>query len=325
VWVNHDVIVVGGSAGAVEVLLGIVAELPANLHASVFVVLHTSSADPGLLPELLAARGRLPASFPLHEEKIQRGHIYVAPPDNHLLLRPGAIEVVRGPKENGHRPAVDPLFRTASAAFGPRVIAVVISGYQDCGTAGMLSVKARGGLAIVQAPDTALAEEMPRSVVEKVPVDHIVHPLELPSLIVRLSATPAGQAGMPDQFVEQLEGHEKGKPAELVCPICQGVLTEAQPGVFEHFRCHVGHAFSLESLVSEPGEEMERALWAAVRALEEGAALSRRLMTSARGDLRRRFAEKAKTQNEQAELIRQILLHGALLSREDAPSVTDAS
>src|SRR5262249_37303281 len=158
---------------------------------------------------------------------------------------------------------------------GPRVIGVVISGYQTCGTAGMMSVKARGGLSVVQDPDTAVAAEMPRSVIEKVPVDHIVHPLQLPSVLMTLINTQPGEVERPGRFVEQLEGQERGKPAELVCPICQGVLTEAQPGVFEHFRCHVGHAFSLESLVHEQGEEMERALWGAVRALEEGTALSR--------------------------------------------------
>jgi two-component system chemotaxis response regulator CheB len=141
------------------------------------------------------------------------------------------------PKENGHRPAADALFRTASSAYGSRVVGVVLSGYQDCGTAGMMSIKACGGISVVQDPDTALVPEMPKSVIARVPVDHV----------------------------------------ELVCPICQGVLTEAQPGVFQHFRCHVGHAFSLDSLIREQSEEMERALWAAVRSLEEGAALSRRL------------------------------------------------
>ena len=123
---NHDIVAIGGSAGGVEVLLGLVSELPANLPASIFVVVHTAAADPGLLPDLLARRGRLPATHPLHDEKVAPGHIYVAPPDNHLLLRRGGIEVVRGPKENGHRPAVDALFRTAASAYGPRVIGVEI-------------------------------------------------------------------------------------------------------------------------------------------------------------------------------------------------------
>jgi two-component system chemotaxis response regulator CheB len=316
---NHDVVAIGASAGGLDVLRAMVEELPASLPASVFVVTHTPATYPSPLPELLSRRGGLPASHPLHGERIVPGRIYVAAPDNHLLVRPGSMEVVRGAKENGHRPAVDALFRTASAAYGPRVIGVVLSGHQDCGTAGMASIKARGGISVIQAPGSALVPEMPQSVLARVPVDHVVEPRELPGLLVRLVATPAGAETRPEAFVQQLEGDVLGMPAELVCPLCQGVLTEAQPGVFEHFRCHVGHAFSLDSLVREQGEEMERALWAAVRSLEEGAALSRRLAATEHGaDLKRRFAEKEQTQVQQAELIRQILLHGAMLSRGDA-------
>src|SRR5262249_27247012 len=132
-----------------------------------------------LLPELLSERGRMPARHPLHDERIVPGTIYVAPPDNHLLLRHGSMEVVRGPKEDGHRPAANALFRSASAPYGPRVIGIVLSGYLDCGIAGMLSIKARGGVSIVQAPDSAQLPEMPRSVIENVTVDHVIHPREL--------------------------------------------------------------------------------------------------------------------------------------------------
>lgn len=311
-------IAIGASAGGVEVLANLVRELPANLPASLFVALHTAPDVKSVLPDLLSRRGRLPAIHPLHGEPIVPGRIYVAPPDNQLYLRRGSMEIVRGPKENGHRPSVDALFRTASAAYGPQVIGVVLSGYQDCGTAGMLSIKARGGLSVVQDPATAFASEMPQSVLDRVPVDHVANPMELPGLLARLAATPAGLPAEPGRYVRQLEGAEAGVPAELVCPVCQGTLAEAQPGVFEHFRCHVGHAFSLESLVLEQNEEMERALWAAARALEESAALSRRLGARERGDLRARFAERARTQAEQAELIRQILLHGSMLSQQDA-------
>jgi two-component system chemotaxis response regulator CheB len=290
------------------------------LPASVFVVVHRSPNAPDILPELLSERGRLPARHPLHEERVVNGTIYVAPPDNQLVVREGSIQVVRGPKENGHRPAVDALFRSAAAAYGSRVIGVVLSGYRDCGTAGMMSVKARGGVAVAQAPEAASVPEMPRSVIEKVAVDHIVHPRELASLLVRLVAEPAGPSMQPPAIVQQLEGAEPGAASDVVCPICQGVLTEAHLAGFEHFRCHVGHAFSLASLLREQSESLERALWASVRALEESAALSRRLGGSEKSELRRRFREQARTQAEHAELIRQILLRGAWLSPRDAPA-----
>jgi two-component system chemotaxis response regulator CheB len=316
---HHDVIAIGASAGGVEVLLELVRKLPEDLPAAVFVVVHMPAGHTSTLPELLTARGPLPAKHPLHEEKIAPGNIYVAPPDNHLVVRQGSMEVVRGPKENGHRPAADVLFRTASAAYGPRVIGVVLSGYGDCGTAGMMSIKARGGLGVVQTPESAQAPYMPNSVLARVAVDHTIHPAELPGLLARLTRTSAGPELAVDDFVKQLEGEELGTRAEIVCPICDGVLTEAQPGVFQHFRCHVGHSFSLESLVREQSEELERTLWAAVRALEESAALSRRLSLAERGELRQSFAEKATTHTQQAEYLRQMLLHGQkLLSGTDA-------
>src|SRR5262245_61243946 len=135
---NHDVVAIGASAGGVDVLLNMVGGLPRGLAASLFVVLHTQPGHAGELPSLLSHRGPLPAAHPVHDEKILPGRIYVAPPDNHLLIRRGAMEVVRGRRENGHRPAADVLFRTASSSYGPRVIGVVLSGYLDCGTAGMM-------------------------------------------------------------------------------------------------------------------------------------------------------------------------------------------
>ncbi len=318
---NRDVIAIGASAGGVELLLDLVPRLPADLPASVFIVVHMPAGHKSTLPELLSHRGPLPAKHPLHDEKIAPGQIYIAPPDNHLMIRQGSMEVVRGPKENGHRPAADVLFRTASSAYGARVIGVVLSGYGDCGTAGMMSIKARGGVGVVQAPETARASDMPRSVLARVGVDHVVPPAELPGLLARLAAAQPGPEAPVGDFVKQLEGEELGTRAEVVCPICDGVLTETQPGVFQHFRCHVGHAFSLESLVREQSEELERTLWAAVRALEESAALSRRLSLSEQGELRRSFAEKAATHMQQAEYLRRMMLHGRLLSPSDADEV----
>ncbi|MFT3843257.1 MAG: chemotaxis protein CheB [Myxococcaceae bacterium] len=322
---GHDVFVIGGSAGSFEVLLELVAGLPEDLAASLFVVMHTSAGHQGLLPELLSKRGPLPASFPLHQEQIEAGHIYVAPADAHLLVRQGFMEVVRAARENGHRPAVDPLFRSAAAAYRGRVVGIVLSGYQDCGTAGMLSIKAHGGVSVVQAPESARAGEMPRSVLAHAPVDFRVLPRELPELITRLNREGAGADRQPGHYVKQLDGEERGAPAELVCPICQGVLTQAAPGEFQHFRCHVGHAFTLDSLVREQSDEMERALWAAVRSLEEGAALAKRLRrTEHHAETRARFDEKARTLTRQADLIRQMLLHGSMLAAADS-AVSESS
>jgi two-component system chemotaxis response regulator CheB len=317
-FMNHDVIVIGASAGGIEVLLQLVQKLPKDLPAAVFVVVHRPAGADELLPELINSRNTLPAVHPLHRQPIVAGQIYIAPPDNHLVLRQGLMEVVRGPKENGHRPAVDALFRSAARAYGPRVIGVVLSGYQDCGTAGLMSIKARGGITVAQAPQSALVPDMPRSAIERAPVDHVVTPEELPALLRALATTPEGIPAQPDRTIEQIEGSIAGQPSTLVCPACSGVLTEAHAGKFEHFRCHVGHAFSLDSLTHQQDEALERSLWAAVRALEESATLSRRLSAKEHGELGRRFAEKAATLTAQAEMIRGALLRGTKLAAAEA-------
>jgi two-component system chemotaxis response regulator CheB len=256
----------------------------------------------------------------LHGDEIRPGHIYVAPADNHLLVRQGRVEVVRGPKENGHRPAVDPLFRSAARAYGVRVVGVVLSGYQDCGTAGMLSIKARGGVGVVQDPETALAPDMPRSVLASVAVDHVVRPPELAGLLVRLAHEPAAaNTPAPPQGIAHLDGARPGPGVDLVCPLCHGILTRTQARAFQEFRCHVGHTFSLENLAEEQCEELERALWASVRSLEENAALDGRLArTGSSAELRRRFAEKETRLRREADLIRALLLEG------DSPALVPA-
>ncbi len=309
---NRDIVVIGASTGGVELLLDLVSDLPGSFPGAVFVVIHTAPGFLSSLPALLSQRGPLPAIHPQHGDQIEPGRIYVAPPDNHLLVRSGFVEVVRGPKENGHRPAVDPLFRSASWSYGPRVVGVVMSGHLDCGTGGLMSVKARGGIAVAQDPRSAVAPDMPRSAIRSVRVDHVVEPAELPGLLLRLTAQPAQGVPAPVGGLDVLEGTKPGAPAELVCPTCNGVLTEVTVGEFRQFRCHVGHAFSLDSLIGEQTEEVERALWAAVRSLEEGSALARRLSFVQPGDaLRERFADRETSLRHQAEIIRRILLRGS--------------
>lgn len=321
---THDIVVIGASSGGVDALLRLVAGLPPDLPAAVFIVLHVEPGFASRLPELLTARGPLRARHALHGEAIMPGRIYIAPPDNHLMLRPGYLHVVRGPKENGHRPAVDALFRTAAMVYGPRVIGVVLTGYLDCGTAGMMSIRARGGLTVVQDPRDASVPDMPRSVISHVVVDHVVPLDDIPGLLSRLVGEPVAipSAYVPDALLE-IEGDEPGVAApEFVCPICQGKLTESRLDGFERFRCHVGHAFSLGSVAAEQADETERALWAAVRALEESAAVARRLAASATGHMRQKFEEKEETQSQQASMIRRILLGGGgLLSRTDVEEV----
>jgi two-component system, chemotaxis family, protein-glutamate methylesterase/glutaminase len=324
---DHDIVVVGASAGGVEALADLAASLPADLPAAVFVVLHVPSTGTSALPDILSRHGPLPAGHVKDGEPIENGRIYVAPPDHHVLLRSGHVHLARGPRENGHRPAVDPLFRSAARQYGSRVIGVVLSGALDDGTAGLNAIKTRGGLAIVQEPVDALYSGMPESAQAHVPVDHVEPAAAMGPLLARLTAEPAGEVphSAPDDMevevevegfsLEAIEGEHPGRPSGFSCPDCNGVLWEIQDGDLQRFRCRVGHAWSPESLLTQQSEGLEAALWIALRSLEERAALARRLAEPAR---RRghtitagRFEEQAAEAQQAARLIRNLLLDRA--------------
>lgn len=207
----------------------------------------------------------------------------------------------------------------AASAYGPRVIGVVLTGNSDCGTAGLLSITARGGLAIVQDPRDAAIADMPNSAIRHAPVNHIVPLADIAPLLVRLTrdhaSAPHPERGAADpQPVDrnllELEGTEPGVASDLVCPACHGKLTETELNRYVSYRCHEGHVFSMDSIAAEQTEEVERALWAAARALDESAALARRLADRSDGDMRQRFEERAQVQTDQARTIRDIVIRG---------------
>jgi two-component system, chemotaxis family, protein-glutamate methylesterase/glutaminase len=324
---GHDIIVIGASAGGVEAVIQLVRALPSDLDATLFIVLHIAPHGTSALPTILNRAGPLHAKHPTHGEAIKKGCIYIAPPNQHLLIKHGHIHLSRGPVENGHRPAVDPLFRTAARSFGPRVVGVILSGALDDGTAGLLAVKSRLGVAIVQDPDEALFDGMPRSAIENVEVDYVMPLVDIASLLVQLSRTPVKEiprevSALMKQETEIVEldmdavenEHRPGTPSEFACPLCGGALWEVQDGRLVRFRCRVGHAFSPETLLAEQSEAMEEALWAALRALEERAALSRRLADGAYNRSQERTAQRFEDQADQAtrnaNLIRETLLKG---------------
>jgi two-component system, chemotaxis family, protein-glutamate methylesterase/glutaminase len=317
---KHEIVVIGGSAGALAGVTEILSRLPADLGAAVFVVLHMSATYPSALPALLTRSGNLRVRYAMHGELIVPNQVYVAPPDNHLIVRPGYVQVVRGPKENGFRPSVDMLFRSAAAAYGSSVIGIVLSGALDCGTAGLLSIKQRGGVALVQDPKDAVANGMPLSAIEHVPVDRVLPMNEIPNEIVARLREPAeSKVENLSASLMEMEGSEPGVPVEFVCPACNGALTESQVNDFTVLRCHVGHTFTMESIAREQSEELERALWVACRALEESAALSQRLAIRSQGDLADRFREKQEAQMQSADVIRRILNGEKTMEGETSP------
>jgi two-component system chemotaxis response regulator CheB len=184
---GHDIIVVGASAGGVHALVTLVGSFPQKLPAAIFVVLHIPAESPSLLPDILSRAGPLEAVEAVDCMDIEHRCIYVVPPDHHLLIERGHVRVVRGPKENRHRPAVDPLFRSAAQVYGPRVVGVILTGALDDGTAGLLAVKRRGGIAVVQDPDEALYSSMPLSALTNVEVDYRLPLSSIGPLLVHLA------------------------------------------------------------------------------------------------------------------------------------------
>lgn len=331
---GHDIIVIGASAGGVEALTQLMAYLPSDLPAAIFVVLHIPAQGPSVMPQILnraikKRQEKLPfqALHPQDGEKIEHGRIYVAPPDRHLLIKDGHVRLARGPRENSHRPAVDPLFRTAARAYGARVIGLILSGTLDDGTAGLLAVKQQGGVAIVQDPEEALYSGMPSSAIENVEVDHILRLSEIASVLEQIANQPVQKSQVKalsediemESDMAQLElgamnnPNRPGKPSPFACPDCNGVLWEIDGGKqLIRFRCRTGHAFSSGTLLAKQTEAQEDAMWNALRALEEKAALTQRLADRARDRNQsisaRRFEEQAQTAYQRATILRQLLL-----------------
>lgn len=325
---THNIVVIGTSTGGVEALMQLARGLPAGFPAAIFVVLHLSPQAPSHLPEILNRAGPLPARHPTDGAPIRRGAIYVAPPDRHLLIERGRVRVVRGPRENRHRPAVDPLFRSAALAYGPQVIGVVLTGALDDGTAGLRAVKQRGGIAVVQDPADALIPSMPASAQQYVNVDYTVSLAELAPLLVRLVGTPApDEADFPVWRELQYEtsiakmdeatmssNEQPGSLVGFTCPECGGPLYELSDGQLVHYRCRVGHAFTSESVLAGQSEALEDALWSAYNTLRESAMVAERLAADARrlgrNHIARRMAERSAQQRKRAEVVLTVIGEG---------------
>lgn len=415
----RDIVVMGASAGGVEALKAVLGALPADYSGSVCVVLHIPPSVPSVLAHILGRSTQLVCISAYDGAPVRPGVVYVAPPDAHLLLQDGRVRLLRGPRENGHRPGIDPLFRSAAEAYGPRVVGVVLTGNLDDGTRGLLAIKRRGGLAVVQSPEDAPYPSMPQSAVEHVAVDHVVPASVIGSLLaavargdaVPVSAGPADgatrepqtaqaspapapmiAAGVYDALEEiatmrltkpllpepgasepeaddegsaqEVPSHERpshelpsngnGAPdAEVViavrpdvpgsvdfalhhvadlasgigevnggakinealgghlsgytCPECRGALWELREGALVRYRCRVGHSYTEAGLVDNKARAVEDAIWTAVTALEESAAIAQRVSDRARRHGRSHVAE---TFRERAEHLEQ---RGAML------------
>lgn len=280
------IIFIGASAGGVDTLRTIVASLPATLNAAILVVLHIG-AHRSDLPYLLARCSAMPATHGQDGEPVVAGHIYVAPPDHHMIVEDQRIVLTKGPRENWSRPAIDPLFRSAARGHDPNVIGVILTGGLNDGTAGLFAVKAAGGITVVQDPADCLAPDMPQSAIANVVIDHVVPAAAMADLLVRLVGTIAEEKGLvtnSDPVTGDAQGrgataqYTRKHPVAVTCPDCGGALERSALGSLVQFTCHIGHVYTAEVMLAAQFLAMERSVEQAMRSLGERAELCRQML-----------------------------------------------
>lgn len=318
---KRDIIVIGASAGGVESLKEIVSSLPENFSATLFIVQHTSASG-RILADILNAAGPLPALFAEHGAPYQRGHIYIAPPDHHLLLRGKLTLLTRGPRENRTRPSIDPLFRSAAVSCRSRVIGVILSGYLGDGASGLDTVKRCGGRTVVLDPKSTPYPDMPANALGSVEVDFCLPLLPLSKELVRLTQETAPEPlPIPHDLEIEIRIAEKamsdahqekkiGETTTFACPDCQGPLYEIEDSRVKRFRCQIGHGFTESALLNGQSDAVENALWIALRSLEDRGRMLKRLMRTARSKSHslERFVKDFEENVQHIEQIRNVLL-----------------
>jgi len=282
---NHDIVIIGSSAGGVYALRKLVKSFSPGIRAAIFVVQHVAADTSSFLPHILSREGKLSAVHPADGEPVKPGNIYVAPPDHHMIISAGKILVQKGPKENLFRPSIDALMRSAAHEYGPRVIGVVLTGMLDDGTSGLWSIKRLGGVSIIQTPEDAMFPDMPLNVLQYVDVDYNVPLDDLGSLINRLIDEPVViNKSLSEEMLDRMELKAKiadrenafknevmeiGKTTSLTCPECGGAMLSFEEGSVVRYRCHTGHAYTSDFLIKELTELIEAKLWQCLRSMEE--------------------------------------------------------
>lgn len=320
---QRDLVCIGASAGGVTAIGDLLAALPAELRATVFVVIHTPPSGPNLLAEILDRRTGLQVRRARDGDSIVPGTVYLAPVDHHLLVLPDRVGLGRGPAENRHRPSVDALFRSAAVSHSSRVIGVVLTGNLDDGAAGLAHIKRCGGVAVVQDPDDAPYPGMPQSAIEAARPQAILPLNDIAPLLRRLVGEPVsphappapGPASEVTVAMSRSPGVERserlGELVPLGCPECGGPLWQIDDEDFLRYRCHIGHAFGARSLADQQTDEINRTLSMALRLFEERSQMLRTMATeqTARGHelIAVSYAERAGEADSHAVVLRQLL------------------
>lgn len=321
---NRDIIVIGGSSGATSALKAILGALPEHLPAAIFIVLHIPARSLGLLATVTAAAANLPVHAASEGMTIVPGNIYLGVPDHHLIVDKGSMRLGRGPRENMARPSIDPLFRSAAAVYGPRVIGVLLSGLLNDGVSGLQAIKRCGGIAVVQDPADAIADEMPRSAMAAFDVDLSMPSARMGDVLSELVNEAAGpRLAVPAEIrleVDIAAGERIGSdvlrqiadPVPLTCPHCSGVLSAVRNSKPLRFRCQVGHGYTAEAVAKQQEHAVDEALRVALRIIEERAELVDRMaddgLSSGRTAMAELYEERAAEYRGYADTIRRAVL-----------------
>lgn len=339
---NRDVLAVGASAGGVEALLFLAKHLPRNFPASVLVTIHLPRHSHSSLDEVLSRAGPLPAAFAVEGERLKKAHIYVAPPDRHLLLDGDRVALGIGPRENNARPAIDPMLRATALCCGFRAVGVVLTGTLGDGASGLWALHQCGGVTVVQDPRDAAFAEMPTTALNRGAPDHVVRLAEMPALLHSLAQQPAGEPvpASPNMRYEveiaktgrsSMHGMDGlGRRSVLTCPDCGGIMWEIDEGDGLRYRCHVGHTYAAELMSVALDDNLRRALATALRALEEREALARKMhreaINSGHRLLAENWAEKAQEFERETHVIRESIRRVDQLAAASArPAGRDAA
>ncbi|WP_068183535.1 chemotaxis protein CheB [Mycobacterium sp. UM_CSW] len=288
----RGVVAIGASAGGVEALSRFAAGLSPDLPYAYLIVLHVPAGAPSVLARIIDRSGPLPAVTAEDGATLQPGHIYVCGPDRHLLVADHRVVLSQGPTENGHRPAINALFRSVAVAFGPRAIGVLLSGVLDDGVLGLAAIRSRGGTTIGQSAEDALFPALPTNARDAGVLDRQAAAAEVGALLKELSQRRIedpvmepdaaldleNRIAMTSRFSTEFDTQELGMPSGYTCPDCNGSLISLGEG---NFRCRVGHAWTSDALLAARDREIEGALWVALRSLQEKAKLARQLAEKA--------------------------------------------
>lgn len=326
------IVVIGASAGGLDALARLIEQLPAGFPAAVFVVQHMAADATGdVLVEALGKRGNLICRHARDGETIESGRIYVSPSDHHLLVEKGNVLVTKGARENRSRPSIDPLFRSAAVAYGSRVIGILLTGYLDDGTSGLIAIQKCGGTCIVQDPGDAAYPDMPQNALNNMKPEYCVKLSEMGALLARLvvrapSRSPevpedvAIEAKIAKRVLSDLDAVESlGKQVPFNCPACGGVLWKVAKGNLIRYRCHTGHAFTSAVLLAEQTAKIEETLWIALRMFEERKNLLVTLSERKRGGFTRSASERAEQSQIHIDRIRSMLRSSDKATNDEAP------